>query len=89
MTEKIIEILTNYFGWQRKESINKSASEIESLIKENYVEKGFVEWLKENCDTLNVSESINPKWVWEIRDRVLGYDSKHLYQYWFTNIKDK
>lgn len=41
--KEILEILTNYFSWQRKESIEKATAE----IKENYVEWDFVEWLKQ------------------------------------------
>lgn len=57
----------------------KSASEIEALIKENYYPKEFVKWLGTE-NTLN--EKLND-WICE------RITSDELYDYWLTNIKDK
>jgi len=46
-TGRVVEILTNHFGWQRKTSIEKAAKE----VHEHYMK--FVKWAANFC-TLEV-----------------------------------
>lgn len=71
----------------------KSASEIESFIRENYVEKEFVEWYKHD---ITFREAIvDDEKVWYIPDYsttqepTFYHSLNELHEYWVTNIKDK
>jgi len=62
-----------------------SYSDVVEEIHEYYME--FIDWMKENCDTINISETYDPKWFWEIRDIRFGITTEEVYQYWLNNIK--
>jgi len=63
--------------------IDFASLKVADATKEMYP-KEFVEWLKENCDTINIGESIDPQWLWEVRDRLITADTKKVFEYWKT-----
>ena len=90
MKEKIIKILDNYFDLSiykgKDEILSCVASKIESLIKENYIEKEFIEWMDNKKKQPN-SKYLN---IFEVDDSIrqwLTFDN--IYKYWLENIKNK
>jgi len=96
------EILCKHTGWTYSRSGEYNISDVVDAMgefaesyaslrvaeatKEMYP-KEFVEWLKENCDTINIGETIDPQWLWEVRDRLITADTKKVFEYWKQNIR--
>lgn len=84
--KEILEIIKAYpfFDWRKGEynlgegDIQNMATEIESLIKENYVEKEFVEWY------VTEGQFEYRFWVGQVPNPLA-----EALDYWQINIKDK
>lgn len=72
--------------------IDKCISNIESLIKENYVEKEFVRWFAEqdefyHCIIDDEEKWYIPDWSTNILPKYLSFDE--LYDHWKREVKSK
>ena len=81
---KVTEILTNHFGWQRKESIDKADEE----IHEHYMK--FMEWFLWQDDIGTEGTAMGDNGVLKVFDddnteRTL----KEVYQYYCDNVLNK
>jgi len=83
-TGRVVEILTNHFGWQRKTSIEKAAKE----VHEHYMK--FVKWAANFCTLEVVHTSSGHQWLWII----IGYgegalNENQVYEYWSNLPENK
>lgn len=80
MEKQIVEILINHFGWQRKESCDKSAKEIADIFRK------YDRWKAENAAIIFVRN--NKEWFGYA---CLGeyYTPNELFNYWWNEIKNK
>lgn len=91
LKNEILEILLDKIkcsGYTAIEGIPQSAREIESLIKENYVEKEFVKWIiiEFLAGRITYYDSDNTYSIWNID---IDYTLDELYDYWLINVKSK
>lgn len=95
LKDEILEILLDKIkcsGYTAIEGMPQSAREIESLIKENYVEKEFVRWFAEqdefyHCIIDDEEKWYIPDWSTNILPRYLSFDE--LYDHWKREVKSK
>lgn len=89
--EQILKILLDKIkcsGYTAIEGIPQSTREIESLIKENYVEKEFMEWyIKGDHNFATVFNSNPPQFTNFTEGSKHKYSLDELYDYWLKKIK--
>lgn len=90
MKDKILEIIDQYIPDTQKGSFVNCASEIESLIKENYYPKGYLRWYRNQEEFYPAV--VDDKYVWYVpnfsSNQLPEYlNDDELYNYWLKNIK--